>query len=66
MYLAFGMVCALLESRILGRGQVQVVDAAIVDGVASLSAYNGAVGLLISMRVSHLSRKQEKRLSTHI
>jgi alpha-methylacyl-CoA racemase len=37
MYLAFGMVCALLEARSSGKGQV--VDAAIVDGVASLSAY---------------------------
>jgi alpha-methylacyl-CoA racemase len=37
MYLAFGIACALFESRGSGRGQV--VDAAIVDGVASLSAY---------------------------
>ncbi len=34
MYLAFGMVCALLEARSSGRGQV--VDAAMVDGAASL------------------------------
>jgi alpha-methylacyl-CoA racemase len=34
MYLAFGMVCALLEAKRSGQGQV--VDAAIVDGVASL------------------------------
>lgn len=34
MYLAFGMVCALLEAARSGRGQV--VDAAMVDGVASL------------------------------
>ncbi|MBC8196013.1 MAG: CoA transferase [Acidimicrobiia bacterium] len=34
MYLAFGMVCALLEARSSGEGQV--VDAAMVDGVASL------------------------------
>ena len=34
MYLAFGIVCALLESTRSGRGQV--VDAAMVDGVASL------------------------------
>ncbi|MEE2768964.1 MAG: CaiB/BaiF CoA-transferase family protein [Actinomycetota bacterium] len=40
MYLAFGMVCALVESRASGRGQV--VDAAMVDGVASLmSAFFG-------------------------
>lgn len=37
MYLAFGMVCALLKARGSGRGQV--VDAAIVDGVASLTGY---------------------------
>lgn len=34
MYLAFGMVCALLEARESGRGQV--VDAAMVDGAANL------------------------------
>ncbi len=34
MYLAFGVVCALLEAARSGRGQV--VDAAMVDGVASL------------------------------
>jgi alpha-methylacyl-CoA racemase len=34
MYLAFGVVCALLESRRSGKGQV--VDAAMVDGAASL------------------------------
>ncbi len=35
-YLAFGIVCALLECRSSGRGQV--VDAAMVDGAASLLA----------------------------
>ncbi len=35
-YLAFGVVCALLECRTSGRGQV--VDAAMVDGAASLLA----------------------------
>ena len=34
MYLAFGMVCALLEARQSGQGQV--VDAAMVDGAANL------------------------------
>jgi alpha-methylacyl-CoA racemase len=34
MYLAFGVVCALLEAERSGEGQV--VDAAMVDGVASL------------------------------
>ena len=37
MYLAFGMVCALLEARSGGRGQV--VDAAMVDGAASLMSF---------------------------
>jgi alpha-methylacyl-CoA racemase len=36
MFLAFGVVCALLEARRSGRGQV--VDAAMVDGVAALGA----------------------------
>jgi len=37
LYLALGIVAALLESRQSGRGQV--VDAAIVDGVASLMTF---------------------------
>lgn len=36
MFLAFGVVCALLEARASGRGQV--VDAAMTDGSASLMA----------------------------
>lgn len=36
MYLAFGMVCAMLEASRSGKGQV--IDAAMVDGVASLHA----------------------------
>jgi len=36
MLLAFGVVCALLEARISGRGQV--VDAAMLDGAALLMA----------------------------
>jgi alpha-methylacyl-CoA racemase len=36
IYLAYGMVCALLEAARSGRGQV--VDAAIVDGTAHLMA----------------------------
>lgn len=35
MFLAFGIVCALLEARRSGRGQV--VDAAMVDGTAALT-----------------------------
>ncbi len=37
MYLAFGMVCAILEARKSGSGQV--VDAAMVDGAASLMTF---------------------------
>ncbi len=37
MLLAFGIVCALLEAR--GSGQGQVVDAAMTDGVSSLMTY---------------------------
>src|SRR5438105_9086915 len=37
MVLAFGIVCALLEARQSGRGQV--VDAAMVDGAAALMTY---------------------------
>jgi alpha-methylacyl-CoA racemase len=36
MLIAFGVVCGLLEARMSGRGQV--VDAAMVDGVATLTA----------------------------
>lgn len=42
LLLAFGMVCALLEARGSGRGQV--VDAAMVDGTALLTA--GIHGML--------------------
>ena len=35
LYLAFGVVCGLLEAKRSGRGQV--VDAAMVDGAASLA-----------------------------
>jgi alpha-methylacyl-CoA racemase len=42
LYLAFGIVCALLEAQRSGRGQV--VDAAMVDGSASLmTAFHGMV-----------------------
>ena len=37
MFLAFGIVCALLEARASGHGQV--VDAAMVDGAAVLMAF---------------------------
>ncbi|WP_367065181.1 CaiB/BaiF CoA-transferase family protein [Oryzisolibacter sp. LB2S] len=35
MFLAFGLVCALHEARASGKGQV--VDAAMIDGVAAMS-----------------------------
>ncbi len=37
IYLAFGIVCAILESETSGTGQV--VDAAMVDGAASLATF---------------------------
>lgn len=36
MFLAFGLLCAILESQRSGRGQI--VDAAMIDGVGTLSA----------------------------
>lgn len=42
MFLAFGMLCGLLEAKRSGRGQV--VDAAMIDGVAAMS------GLVHQMR----------------
>lgn len=42
MFLAFGLMCALVEARRSGRGQV--VDAAMIDGVAAMS------GLIHQMR----------------
>jgi alpha-methylacyl-CoA racemase len=42
LYLAFGLVCGLLEAGRSGRGQV--VDAAMIDGAASLmTAFHGMV-----------------------
>jgi len=42
LYLAFGLVCGILEARRSGQGQV--VDTAMVDGVASLmTAFHGMV-----------------------
>ncbi|MEZ5165156.1 MAG: hypothetical protein R2695_01220 [Acidimicrobiales bacterium] len=35
--LAFGLVCAILEAR--GSGEGQVIDAAMVDGAASLMTF---------------------------
>jgi alpha-methylacyl-CoA racemase len=55
MLLAFGVVCAVLEARRTGRGQV--VDAAIVDGTALLtSLFHGlrAAGRWTDARGAHL------------
>src|SRR5277367_1694029 len=41
LYLAFGVVCAIFEAQ--GSGQGQVVDAAMIDGTASLmTTFHGA------------------------
>jgi alpha-methylacyl-CoA racemase len=50
MFLAFGIVCALMEAKSSGRGQV--VDAAMVDGVSTLTA------LIHSLRGSGLWSEQ--------
>jgi len=55
LYLAFGVVCALLEARSSGRGQI--VDAAMIDGAASLatSAYaQMAAGTWMQTRESNV------------
>ncbi len=56
LYLAFGIVCGILEARRSGQGQV--VDAAMVDGAASLmTAFHGmlAAGLATHERgTNHL------------
>jgi alpha-methylacyl-CoA racemase len=54
MLLAFGIVCALLEARSSGRGQV--IDAAMVDGAALLMANifsRKAAGVWINQRGSN-------------
>jgi alpha-methylacyl-CoA racemase len=52
MFLAFGLVCALLESGRSGRGQV--VDAAMIDGVAAMS------GLVHQMRSNGFWRDESQ------
>jgi len=54
-YLVIGVLAALLEARLSGRGQV--VDAAIVDGVAHLNAMGSsflASGLATEQRAANL------------
>jgi alpha-methylacyl-CoA racemase len=53
MFLAFGLVCALLESRRSGFGQV--VDAAMIDGVTAMS------GLVHQMRSNGFWRDEAKQ-----
>lgn len=58
MFAAFGIVCALLEAKQSGRGQV--IDAAMVDGVGMLSA------LIHSLRSTGLwSDKPEQNFFLH-
>lgn len=55
MFLAFGLVCALLEAKASGKGQV--VDAAMVDGTATLmSMFNtmAAAGRFSDQRGTNL------------
>ena len=55
MLLAYGLVCGLLESARSGKGQV--VDAAMVDGAASLMAMffsMGAMGMFTENRGSNM------------
>jgi alpha-methylacyl-CoA racemase len=55
MLLAYGLVCALLEAQKSGQGQV--VDAAMVDGAASLMAMfytMGAAGMFTDQRGTNL------------
>jgi alpha-methylacyl-CoA racemase len=49
LYLAFGLVCGILEARRSGQGQV--VDAAMVDGTASLMT--AAVGAVAAGLATH-------------
>jgi alpha-methylacyl-CoA racemase len=53
MFLAFGLVCALHEAKSSGRGQV--VDAAMIDGVAAMS------GLVHQMRYNGFWRDEPER-----
>ena len=58
MFLAFGLLCAILEAHGSGRGQV--VDAAMIDGVGALSS------LIHSMRGSGMWPEQpEQNLFLH-
>jgi alpha-methylacyl-CoA racemase len=56
LYLAFGLLAAILQARMSGRGQV--VDAAIVDGTASLATTlfgMHAAGMLRSQRGTNVT-----------
>ena len=66
LYLAFGIVCALLEAGGSGRGQV--VDAAMIDGAASLMTYlqrsPRATGATRAARTSWTARRRRGTAST--
>ena len=53
MFLAFGLVCALYEAKASGEGQV--VDAAMIDGVAAMS------GLMHQMRSNGFWRDEPEK-----
>lgn len=53
MFLAFGLVCALLEAKGSGRGQV--IDAAMIDGVGALTS------LLHSLRADGFWREEARQ-----
>ena len=58
MFLAFGIVCALLEARASGEGQV--VDAAMIDGAAALDGSH--VGLPLDRAVHRRAGCKPARL----
>lgn len=74
MFLLFGVLCALLEARASGRGQV--VDAAMVDGVALLTTmvhslraagmWNGAPGANVLDSGAHFYEVYETADGGHL
>lgn len=67
LYLAFGIVCALIEAQRSGRGQV--VDAAITDGVGHLGAMILAMhnaGLWLDRRQANLLDGAAPHYTTYV